>query len=244
MLYIASICYCCAEGGIFNLPIQIMNWTEFLALAASAGLLSAAFSAGVSAFGTWWSRRRHARYLALRVAVQMDAYFHACLDRLSEMNAYNASGGHHGQQHFSVPLPPEPPADDTGWVNLDPKLSDRALSFGVRVDYMNGAIRDDLEIDAGPPEDADTSRTLTHLYETAQDAYLLAQDLRHEYDFKLLEHSRSSYEWLLEAKERHAAVVLEREERQRKAHELMWRELSKISPEGKPVSKAEQTPEH
>lgn len=210
-----------------------MNWIEFLSLAASAGLLSAAFSAGISAIGAHFARRRHARYLALRVAVQMDAYFHECLDYISEINAHNTSGGHQGQQLLSLPSPPEPPIDDIGWVNLDPKLSDRALSFGLRVDYMNGAIRDDLEHNAGPPEDADTSRTLTHLYETAKDAYLLAQDLRHKYAFNQLEHSRSSYEWLFESKARHAAVVLEREERQRKAHELMLSEMSKIATEPK-----------
>ncbi len=207
-----------------------MTWIEFLTLAASAGLLSAAFSAGMSAIGALVRQRRHARYLALRVAVQMDSYFHECLDRISEINDYNASGGHAGQQHFSVPSPPEPPTDDAGWINLSPKLSDRALSFRVRVDYMNSGIRNDLEHDAGPPEDRDMSRTLTHLYQTAQDAYLLAQDLRHMYDFEQLEHSRKSYEWLLEAKTRHATQAHEQEERQREAKKRMWDEMSRILP--------------
>ncbi|CUW97426.1 exported hypothetical protein [Agrobacterium fabacearum S56] len=180
-----------------------MTWTEFLALVASAGLLSAAFSAGISATGALIKQRRHARYLALRIAIQMDSYFQACLDRISEIDDYKASGGHAGAQHFAVPVPSEPPADDVGWVNLNPKISDRALSFGTRVNYMNTVIRNDLEHVSGPPEDRDMSLTLAQLYEAAQDAYLLARELRHRYDFEQLAHSDQSYEWLVKAKMRH-----------------------------------------
>lgn len=204
-----------------------MNWTEFLTLTASAGLLSAGLSASIAAFGAWLARRRHARYLALRLAVQMDAYFHTCKDRLSEIESYNASSGQAGRLYFSVPLPPEPPTDDTGWVNLDPKLSDRALSFKARVDYMNVVIRDDLEHDPAPSGDGDTSRTLTFLYETAQDAYILAQDLRRKYDFKQLDHSCRSYDYLVEAKTRHAARVLEEEEQRRNFSKQAWLHLLK-----------------
>lgn len=215
-----------------------MNWTEFLTLTASAGLLSAGLSASIAAFGAWLARRRQARYLALRLAVQMDAYFHTCKDRLSEIESYNASGGHAGRQYFSVPLPPEPPADDTGWVNLDPKLSDRALSFRARVDYMNVVIRDDLEHDVAPPGDEDTLRTLTFLYEAAQDAYILAQDLRHEYDFNQLDHSHKSYDYLVEAKTRHTARVLEEEKQQREFHKRAWAEILQKKIEAAPHEKS------
>lgn len=180
-----------------------MTWMEFLALVASAGLLSAAFSAGISATGALIKQRRHARYLALRIAIEMDNYFQACFDRISDINDYNASGGHAGAQHFAVPFPSELAADDVGWVNLNPKLSDRVLSFGTRVKYLNSSIRNDLEHMSGPLEDRDMSLTLAHLYEAAQDAYLLARELRHRYDFEQLAHSGQSYEWLVEAKMRH-----------------------------------------
>lgn len=206
-----------------------MNWTEFLTLAASAGLLSAAFSAGMAAIGAHFTRRRHARFLALRVALQLDAYFHECGRRIGEIKAHDASGGHHGTLFLDIPLPPEPPEDETGWINLNPALSDKALSFSSRVSYMNGAIQSDLEHHVGPDDDVDTSRILTYLYQISQDAYLLALHLRSDYNFSQLDHSEASYKWLIEAKEKHALFVAEQKEKMREQSERMWEDMSRYS---------------
>jgi hypothetical protein len=52
---------------------------------------------------------------------------------------------------------------------------------------------------------------------------------RWRYDFEQLVHSRKSYEWLLEAKTRHAKLLLEEEERQREANKQLWDDMSNIS---------------
>lgn len=203
-----------------------MNWMEFLTLAASAGLLSVTLTAGIASIGSHLTRRRHARFLALRVALQMDAYFHECGRRIGEIHNHNSSGGHHGKLFLDVPLPPQPPEDDMGWVNLNPALSDKALSFGARVSYMNGAIQSDLEHYVGPDNGADPSRALTYLYQIAQDAYLLARQLRGEYDFSQLDYSETSYKWLIEGKEKHAVFVAEQEKRMREQSERMWKQMA------------------
>ncbi|NTF92617.1 hypothetical protein [Rhizobium rhizogenes] len=202
-----------------------MDWTlgGFITLAASAGILSAAVTASLTALGSYLHRRSQARYLALRLSILMDQYFHRCLGYISEATDYNASSGTRGQLITSVPVPADLPSDAEAWLNLKSRLADRTLSMEPRIAYANREIQAESEHHGW--EDAVSALALTSLYQIAQDAYILSYDLRHRYRFKQLVHSAKSYQWLLSAKDEHSARLKELDDRREESNRKMLSEM-------------------
>ena len=77
--------------------------------------------------------RRHAAYMAMRLAVALEAYSEGCAD-LVQRNAREAPRRNEepSARTMALPTPPHYPEDLDGWKAIDHTLADRCLSFESR----------------------------------------------------------------------------------------------------------------
>jgi hypothetical protein len=82
-------------------------------------------------------RKHQAAYMAMRLAVVLEAYASKCLDLIHENESVEeeASGQHEHEPLFFAQLPELPPYPDDvdGWRAIDRKLADLCLSFRNRI---------------------------------------------------------------------------------------------------------------
>lgn len=153
-------------------PIDL--W-QFLQLAASAGILSAVVSAGIAGVGSWFSRRRQARYLSLQLATLFERYALHCHRKFQLHEAWVSSRGAIGEEIGLIPEVPVLPDRPDVWPLLDPELAHRAIVLPFSVSQRNQTLKDTFDVTGDEPIELAISYTL----EGAIDALVLARDLRY-----------------------------------------------------------------
>lgn len=156
---------------------------QFVTLAASAGILSALVTAGLSGIGRYYDRRSKARYLALRISVSLEHYADDMVRRLYADANSKSSGGQVGEELIYLPEIPDYPADDQAWPILDSSLATRALFLQLSILSNNRHLKDTYELidEDGQPF------ALERAAEMARDSAILARDLRYKYELSLAE---------------------------------------------------------
>lgn len=189
---------------------------NLLTFAASAGVISAVVSTLLSLFPDHLSRRRRAKILAMKTAIEFDAFFHACFDSIGETSNHQYSYGHEHYEapNLHIPKPPQIFIEDEAWSSIKTELAARVFEFAPWVKYENDGITSEAEHDHPEP---DTRRGLTARYEAAKRAYILSIDLLNAYEIPQITHSKESYNWFLESKERFEEKCRLRDEREKAA---------------------------
>ena len=169
---------CPGRAGSLLAPVSPVDLAQFLALAASAGVISTVLTAMLNGMGHWWNQSRQARFFALRLAVIFENYSSTCVDALSDHFNAESSGGHIGDYAFMLPEPPALPDANELWPLLDHDATERALSFDIEVRGFNAGVRFEMEVMG----ETDHDRVVAQLFDTAKEALLLARDLRHRHE--------------------------------------------------------------
>lgn len=118
-----------------------MDLTSILQTVVGAGIGSALIQVAVPFARDWKKRSAQASYLALRLAVILEAFAAASCDLI----AANESASHLPDQRYpnwrtKLPALAEFPSDPEGWLALDRRLAERALTFPNRVSESQGII--------------------------------------------------------------------------------------------------------
>lgn len=91
-------------------------------------MLTAILANAFSLYVQWRRGKADARYLALRVAVILEAFGLSCYRVLMDHDSHDLSDGKFGKLHESFPeIAPYP--EDAAWQSLDTDLLSRTLNF-------------------------------------------------------------------------------------------------------------------
>jgi len=131
--------------------------------------------------------RRHAAYMAMRLAVALEAYSEGCAD-LVQRNAREAPRRNEepSARTMALPTPPHYPEDLDGWKAIDHTLADRCLSFESRTRQSQAIIASiigDGRRLAGELE--------TQAIERGLEAWDLAVELRKRHRLRPIQSTRS-----------------------------------------------------
>ncbi|MDP4024150.1 hypothetical protein Q8W71_16090 [Methylobacterium sp. NEAU 140] len=140
-----------------------------------AGIGSAIIQAVIPAFRDWRKQSAQASYLALRLAVTLEAFASASCDLIA-VNENAPCSPDHAYPRWTTKLPAlaEFPPDQEGWLALDRDLAERALAFRNRVSKSQSVISDTAWLNEG----ALGASVETEAMERGLEAWRLASDLR------------------------------------------------------------------
>jgi hypothetical protein len=178
--------------------------TGFSAL-VGAGLGSALIQGWFNSRAERRKREGQATYLAMRLAVLLDAFGEACGDMISN-NAnpeeYPAEG---------LPTLPAYPEDTEGWVSLDRDLGMRCLQLPSDLRQIKGHLDAMIRFTHDEPDDPDPQDTLNQeAAKVGLKAWQLSKDLQRRYD---LSDAGADYaSWLKEQQARASKALQERHE--------------------------------
>lgn len=92
--------------------------------------------------------RRHAAYMAMRLAVALEAYAEGCAVLIQEKaRAKTRPDEVVPDRTTTLPVPPRYPDDVDGWKAIDHKLADRCLSFESRIRQSQAIIGSAIDHD-------------------------------------------------------------------------------------------------
>ncbi|KAA2236962.1 hypothetical protein [Salinarimonas soli] len=199
-----------------------LGWVDVLKLAATTGIITAVLTQGF----TWLrerltaaeKKRDVAGYLAMRLAVTLEAYASACQDLIAKNdNAEHLPDEQYPEWSVRLPELPPYPDDSDGWRALNRRLAARALEFRNRVAETQALIFGVLEYDEDDADDL----VAEHACERGLEAYRLAVDLR-----KASGLDRAELVWnfpdLLEQKLVETRAVVAQRERERAETSARW----------------------
>lgn len=194
-----------------------ITWGSLLTLAGTTGLISAAFTQGLTWVREWRTAstksKANASYLALRLAVILEGYAYSCSEFISD----NGAAPHLPDNEFpewdtSLPELPHYPDDADGWRAMDRNLAGRVLGFPNKVRSSRGIIR--LTIEHTPE---DLGETLDEqAAERGLEAWQLAEELRRTYNIPAADVVWSYAENLQAALDAAKKAQAERDERHAK----------------------------
>jgi hypothetical protein len=114
--------------------------------AIGAGLGTAAVQGGIAIYRERTQKNEHAAYLALRVAVLLEAYASECCDfYFDNVNAHQPPDEPYPAWRTQLPDLPEFPDDTEGWRAMHRKLVAKCLNFPNRVHASQNAIASCIE---------------------------------------------------------------------------------------------------
>ena len=152
------------------------------ALAAGGGgaLAAALVNAGASVRRTRENRRGRLAHLGLRVAVQLERFSQACYSAIHECEVFEETGGAIGRRGRRLPELAEYP-DGEGWLDLEPELADRLLTF------RNALATANLRVRAATHDDVEAGQSIfvEECGVCGADAWDLAQSVRRRCGLKL-----------------------------------------------------------
>lgn len=89
----------------------------------------------------WRARRRHARYLAIRVVIALDRYVEKCADVATDDGLSQGQPNADGYLEEQVALPPAPTfPPDLDWKSIDHDLAYRLLSLSNEAEAADRTI--------------------------------------------------------------------------------------------------------
>jgi len=110
-----------------------MDWGQLLTGLVGAGIGTAIVEATVTLYGSFKTNRGYAKFLAFRIAVQLEEFAQSCSNRLDEISNNMSSSGAMGSLYDRLPAFPAYPEDAEGWRNVSPEVMH--LAYQVRVKY-------------------------------------------------------------------------------------------------------------
>lgn len=116
------------------------------------------------AWADWMTRRRHARYLAIRVVCILDSYVESCTDVVSDDGLCEGQRNSEDCLEPQVPLPPAPVfSEDLDWKSIEHGLMYQILSLPSRAEAADRKISFSGQY-ADPPD-------FEEFFEERQDQY-------------------------------------------------------------------------
>ncbi|MGW9333499.1 hypothetical protein [Bosea sp. NPDC055594] len=163
----------------------VLEWVELLKLAATAGVTAAVVTQGMTWLREWRAsgskKKASAAYLAVRVAVALEAFSETCSEIVGDIVNYESSGGNVGSPRTDLPAAPTYPTDEESWRSMDLVLVEKVLSFPNRVGASQKAVGYAGEY--GDGGDEMTRMCLEQACERGIEAWDLAVALREKYGF-------------------------------------------------------------
>lgn len=167
-----------------------LDWGQLIVFAGTAGLLSAALTKIFEVVGGWWTARRRATHLALRLAVQFETYGGLCGSAISSLETYLA-GDEEGVICYA-PAFVEMPGASEAWEHLNASLAHRVLAFPYLVSNHNSSAREYYDATG----DEDTRGTMLGTLDLGLRAFLLGKDLRCAYRLPQFTEVEGTVEWM------------------------------------------------
>lgn len=159
--------------------IEGIDWLGWFKTISGAGIGTIIVQPLVSYFNDRRTRNRQASYLALRLAVILEAYASACSDLLEKnQNAQWRPDEQFPDWDLRIPEVPEFPDEAEGWRSLELDLAQRALSLKNIRHFSQGSVHAILEF-----QDADDAiKEITHFTaEIGLESWNIADSLRQKY---------------------------------------------------------------
>lgn len=130
----------------------------------------------------WRARRRHARYLAIRVVIALDKYVENCADVATDDGLSQGQRNADGYLEEQVELPSAPTfPQDLDWKSIDHELTYRLLSLSNEAEAANRAIGFAWE-NAFPPDFEEAFEERQYQYaKLGLATFALTQELREKY---------------------------------------------------------------
>lgn len=200
------------------MPEQTINWIQIFQVGGLAGILAGIISAfvngGIKEFLEHRERKRKARFLALQISLILENYYHACAERLYDIENFRGSNGHGGSNEVGLPDIADYPSDPSSWLYLKSEIADEVLSFPSVIRSVNSGISFNVWFDSdmdGP----DPRWTLQPLYETAFRTAELVRRVRQEQGLPATNRTLESEKHLNEKQQQFLSWLRERERRER-----------------------------
>lgn len=111
-----------------------MDWGQVVSGLIGAGLGTAIVEGGITIFQQLQAGRSHGKFLAFRIAVELEAYAERCLNAIFDTRNYESSRGAMGKLFVTLPPFSSYPDDIEGWRNLPPQVLDMAYRLKAQHD--------------------------------------------------------------------------------------------------------------
>ncbi len=137
------------------LDLLAWDWATIGKTALGAGFGTAAMTGILSLYRDHRQKKSLAAYMAMRLAVTLEAYAYACYEFISA----NENAPHYSQEDefpaWTVRLPELPPYPDDidGWRAIDRELAGKCLNLRNRIASSQGSINSTIEFDMYGLED-------------------------------------------------------------------------------------------
>ncbi|EHP93434.1 hypothetical protein MetexDRAFT_1655 [Methylorubrum extorquens DSM 13060] len=183
--------------------LGLSDWS-WLPGVLSAGVTAALASAGVQAWRDRGKGRSSAAYLALRIAIALEAFAHDCSELIAENVLLKDIGGAAERPRYRTRLPPIAgfPDDGEGWRALNLHLAAECLGIRNAVSVTQSSIRWAVEYD-GDIEDRVADAAIEH----GLAAWATAGRLRAVYKLPPASYGLESVRHLQEEQKRRAEEV-------------------------------------
>jgi hypothetical protein len=132
------------------LTVADWDWSGILRTAVGAGIGSAIVQGGYTLYKDHRAKQDHAVYLALRIAVTLEAYASSCLDLIFRNSSMQDPPDRpYPDWDGGLPELPNYPEDLEGWRSMKRELVARALNFRNKIDGSQGLLNSAAEFGNG-----------------------------------------------------------------------------------------------
>jgi hypothetical protein len=122
------------------------DWLSIVKTAFGAGLGAATVQGGLALYRERTLKNENAAYLALRIAVLLEAFASECCDfYFDNANAQQPPDEQYPAWRTELPTPPQFPDDTEAWRAMDRSLVARCLNFPNRMRASQNSIASAIE---------------------------------------------------------------------------------------------------
>jgi len=126
------------------------DWGGSMRMMVSAGVATAAVQVLMPMYRDRRARKKHAAYMAVRLAVTLESFSWSCANLLQDNhNAETPPDHEHPNWNHELPELAPYPDDSDGWRAIDSKLVGRVLGFRNKLHETKSTIRNVIEFNEG-----------------------------------------------------------------------------------------------
>jgi hypothetical protein len=179
-----------------------MDWKTILTTVMGAGLVTTLLTQVWGSLSKQFENRRHATYLAIRIATILERFAIECAERIANRNMYDDYEGHAGSSSLRLPELASFP-DEENWNTLQPRLLARVLTLPNEQTLAHSAIDfwRDVDTDSLPTMFKEQCGKVGYI------AWMLACDLREQYRFPRFDPKQTSWDIVETLKANHDDVL-------------------------------------